>query len=103
LCGCDAASQAPGKGEFDRLIGGLGADRFILGDSDRPYYLGNGMSDLAIITDFERGDSIVVYGSDSDYSLTPDDGGIDITYQGDRIAFVPNVSELNLSTDFTFV
>ncbi|NJL42356.1 MAG: hypothetical protein HC935_01000 [Pseudanabaena sp. SU_2_4] len=47
-----------GVGEIDRLTGSTGNDRFVLGDATKTYYLGNGMSDYALITDFGVGDAI---------------------------------------------
>ncbi len=47
-----------GLGEIDRLTGSTGNDRFVLGDVTKTYYLGNGMSDYALITDFGVGDVI---------------------------------------------
>jgi Ca2+-binding RTX toxin-like protein len=57
LNGVDA-STGFGQNEIDRLTGGTGSDRFVLGDSARTYYLGNGRSDYAIVTDFASGDVI---------------------------------------------
>ncbi len=53
-----------GQGEIDRLTGGTGSDRFILGDSNRTYYLGGGISDFALITDFGAGDVIQTHTGD---------------------------------------
>jgi Ca2+-binding RTX toxin-like protein len=53
-----------GVNEIDRMTGSAGSDRFILGDVNRTYYRGNGMSDYALITDFGTGDVIQKYGSD---------------------------------------
>ncbi|WP_019500310.1 beta strand repeat-containing protein [Pseudanabaena sp. PCC 6802] len=63
LTGVDPASGF-GIGEIDRLTGNSGSDRFILGDSTRTYYLGNGISDYALITDFGAGDLIQVRASE---------------------------------------
>ena len=48
-----------GYNSFDTLTGGAGADRFLLGDTVRPYYLGAGYAE---ITDFNsaQGDEIFV-------------------------------------------
>jgi Ca2+-binding RTX toxin-like protein len=53
-----------GLNEIDRLTGNSGSDRFILGDSSRTYYLGNGISDYAIVTDFGAGDVIQIRASE---------------------------------------
>ncbi|NJL43682.1 MAG: hypothetical protein HC935_11240 [Pseudanabaena sp. SU_2_4] len=57
LLGVDPLNGA-GTREIDRLTGGAGSDRFILGDTSSTYYLGGGISDYAIITDFGVGDAI---------------------------------------------
>lgn len=60
----------------DTLIGGGGADTFVLGDSTRVFYTQKGNKDYAVITDFTpRGfnfnelDTIQLKGSISDYNL----------------------------------
>jgi hypothetical protein len=58
-------STTGGVGEIDRLTGSTGNDRFVLGDATQTYYLGNGMSDYALITDFGIGDVLQKYGSDT--------------------------------------
>jgi Ca2+-binding RTX toxin-like protein len=57
LIGVDSLNGA-GTGEVDRLTGGEGSDRFLLADSNNTYYLGNGISDYALITDFGATDTI---------------------------------------------
>jgi Ca2+-binding RTX toxin-like protein len=47
------------------LTGSTGSDRFVLGDATKTYYLGNGMSDYALITDFGVGDVIQKSGLDN--------------------------------------
>jgi Calx-beta domain/RTX calcium-binding nonapeptide repeat (4 copies)/Metallo-peptidase family M12B Reprolysin-like len=58
-------STTGGVGEIDRLTGSTGNDRFVLGDATQTYYLGNGMSDYALITDFGTGDVLQKYGNDT--------------------------------------
>ncbi|WP_019499802.1 DUF4347 domain-containing protein [Pseudanabaena sp. PCC 6802] len=53
-----------GANEIDKLTGGTGSDRFILGDSTRTYYLGGGTTDYALITDFGVGDVIQTHNGD---------------------------------------
>lgn len=64
LLGVDPLNGA-GIAEVDMLTGGEGSDslrdayrHFVLADSNNTYYLGNGMSDYAIITDFGATDVI---------------------------------------------
>jgi Ca2+-binding RTX toxin-like protein len=57
LTGTD--STARGIGEVDILTGGGGRDRFVLGDHNGAYYVGQGNNDYAMITDFNlRQDSL---------------------------------------------
>ena len=46
--------------ERDTLIGGTGADRFVLGDANSIFYAKNGNSDYAVIADFNRGEGDVI-------------------------------------------
>ncbi|MEH2196767.1 CARDB domain-containing protein, partial [Nostoc sp.] len=45
--------------ERDDLLGGLGSDRFILGDANNTYYTRSGNSDLAAIADFRVGEDTI--------------------------------------------
>ncbi|HHP7229793.1 MAG TPA: calcium-binding protein, partial [Xenococcaceae cyanobacterium] len=102
LVGINTFVVNPGSGEFDTITGGEGADLFILGDSFEAYYLGDG---FATITDFDflEGDKFQVFGTESDYSITELDGGAEILYQGDKIAFVSNTTDVIPFLDFEFV
>jgi Ca2+-binding RTX toxin-like protein len=94
--------------EFDTLTGGLGGDRFVLGDFSGVYYLGSGH---ATITDFSlaQGDVIQIKGKFADgYSLgvgnwggaaTQDTG---IWFQGNLIGVVQDQNITNLSRDQVF-
>ncbi|WP_179069219.1 M10 family metallopeptidase C-terminal domain-containing protein [Nostoc sp. C052] len=46
--------------ERDDLLGGLGSDRFILGDANNTYYALSGSSDLAAIADFRLGEDTII-------------------------------------------
>ncbi|MEH1938437.1 MAG: DVUA0089 family protein [Nostoc sp.] len=65
----------PGLGETDTLTGGIGRDRFVLGDAKNVYYddkntTNAGFGDLATITDFNPNeDRIELKGSPKDYRL----------------------------------
>ncbi|MEH1959268.1 MAG: DVUA0089 family protein [Nostoc sp.] len=65
----------PGLGETDILTGGVGLDRFVLGDARNVYYddkntTNAGFGDLATITDFNPNeDQIELKGSQKDYRL----------------------------------
>ena len=88
--------------EYDYLIGGAGADTFILGNASSAFYQEVG---YAIIADFDsvEGDKLQVFGSAADYSLSEFSGGTDIYYQDDLIGYVANTANITLENDFTFV
>ncbi|MGL5836601.1 MAG: calcium-binding protein [Waterburya sp.] len=56
LSGTD--SSVRGLGELDTLQGGIGTDRFVLGDRSGAFYATQGNGDFAKINDFEAGDQI---------------------------------------------
>lgn len=105
LTGVDPNSQQPGLGEFDQMSGGLGSDRFILGDVTQTYYLGQGDLDHAAIFDFslQDNDIIQLHGEAADYSLQDftegSVSGVAIAQQstGDLIGSVVDVSTAELS------
>ncbi|NBD31556.1 MAG: hypothetical protein GVY17_00920, partial [Cyanobacteria bacterium] len=101
LIGIENDIVSGGTVEFDTLTGGSGADTFVLGDALGPFYQGNG---YATITDFDwaEGDKFQVFGSDSDYTLTPFGAGMDINYQGDLIGYVENTTDVLIPEDFIF-
>jgi Ca2+-binding RTX toxin-like protein len=67
LTGTD--STARGVGEVDTLTGSGGRDKFILGDRNGAYYLGNAANDYALITDFNLAQDSIDIGSLKDYSF----------------------------------
>jgi len=74
LTGVNPNSTTPGRSEVDTLTGGLGSDRFILGDVNWVGYDdGNtssaGTTDYALITDFTVDDVIQLKGASGNYSL----------------------------------
>ncbi|MEM9271904.1 MAG: hypothetical protein AAGA80_02910 [Cyanobacteria bacterium P01_F01_bin.143] len=88
--------------EIDRLTGGSGADKFVLGDSVEAYYQGDS---FAKITDFDsaEGDKLVAFGAVEDYTVSEFEGGTNVAYQGDLVAFVVNTTDVDLYSDFNFV
>lgn len=88
-------------GEFDLLIGGGGADLFVLGDAGGSYYLGNGYATIADFSASQQ-DAIQVFGSLSNYSLSFQNsiGGslLDtLIYKGnDLIGVVQDTTNVNL-------
>jgi Ca2+-binding RTX toxin-like protein len=73
VTGVPNGSAARGRGSLDRLTGGGGADIFLLGDAQGPYYVdgtsGLGSTDLALITDFTSDDRIQLHGASGTYRL----------------------------------
>ncbi|NEO91054.1 MAG: hypothetical protein F6K56_12720 [Moorea sp. SIO3G5] len=59
IVGVNPSSNNPGINEIDSLTGGAGADTFVIGNSNNPYYVGGGgpagLNDYALITDFQSG------------------------------------------------
>lgn len=81
IAGVDPSAVDPGQDEIDVLIGGAGADVFILGDADGAYYddgtSGSGLSDYGYIWDFVTSlDVIQLYGSAADYVLSQNLSGL---------------------------
>jgi VCBS repeat-containing protein len=94
----------PGAGEVDTLTGGAGADTFGLGDRSKPFYLGGGGTDAAIITDFNpaEGDILELNGFPSDYALVFEDTdkiAVDIYYKN-ALGGTDLIAVLNGLTDF---
>jgi hypothetical protein len=122
ITGVPTASSLRGRGTVDRLTGGGGNDQFLLADRTGSYYNDgdpstDGSTDIAVITDFNAGDSIRLFGSASLYQLSlgvyggsaglwirilPTGGGV-----SERIGFVQSatLSSLNLSSasQFTYL
>lgn len=73
LTGIPTSSSLRGRNSFDVLTGSSGADLFMLGDQFGPYYNDGtpalGTPDMALITDFQPGDRIQLFGNSSLYSL----------------------------------
>lgn len=96
LVGVDLKASMPGTFEVDELLGNGGEDTFVLGDRHNFFYLGHGISDMAIIKDFgnqKDQDWIQLkWGGGSNgfkhYSLDQDGNDTKISFQGDLIAVV---------------
>ncbi|MEO0870058.1 MAG: choice-of-anchor Q domain-containing protein, partial [Cyanobacteria bacterium J06642_11] len=85
IIGVHSSAKTPGKREKDTMIGGGGADTFVLGDASKIYYVdgkssSSGTSDYALIKDFSlgQGDRIQLFGNARDYSLSSVSNGIGI-------------------------
>ncbi len=115
----DTLDAAPGIGEFDVLIGGEGADQFILGQAGQVFYSDGdaqttGDGDYALIWDLDKSvDQIHLAGASSDYRLdvapsgTEDGVGIFLIESGgadELIGIVHNEDVQTLAlTDSVFV
>jgi regulation of enolase protein 1 (concanavalin A-like superfamily) len=82
LAAVDAAAPSPGRGEIDVFVGHEGSDVFVFGDEFAPYYDdgiagSSGQLDYGFIWDFVSGaDMVQLHGSENDYLLTVDQGGL---------------------------
>ncbi|MDJ0554022.1 MAG: CAP domain-containing protein [Microcoleaceae cyanobacterium MO_207.B10] len=113
------SNPQPGNGEIDTLIGGAGADRFILGHqwgsfvpSIGVYYDDQGNNDYALIKTFNsaEGDNIELYNQASDYTLQENVAGLPAgtaiysNSGSELIAVVDGVTGMDLtSSEFSFV
>ncbi|AOW99113.1 hypothetical protein BJP34_06295 [Moorena producens PAL-8-15-08-1] len=71
IVGVDPNSKKPGVNEIDVLTGGAGADKFVIGDSKNPYYVGRGgflgLNDYALVKDFQSGTDKIQLHKGSNY------------------------------------
>lgn len=111
----------PGLGEQGVLVGGQGADKFVLGNASKVFYNDGdpstaGKMDFALIKDFKlsQGDVIQLHGEASDYRLgnspvgNSEDTAIFLKSSGqdELVGSIQNGKKLNLSLDsaaFDFV
>ena len=110
LIGVNPDGPNPGEGEIDILDGGRRPDTLVLGDSDKAYYVGQGLRDYAIIRGFRNQDTIQLneefdYELDNTLTLGTEPGtGIFLEGTEEMIAFVEDVTDLSLDSDvFDFV
>ena len=92
--------------EKDVLVGGAGADKFILGDANQAYYATAGYQDYAVIKDFDSSslDKIQLYGAAVDYQQQQQGNDIFLSRSGDLVAILENTNSANLSdTAFEYV
>ncbi len=106
----DVIPTSTGAEEVDILIGGTGADAFILGtgisfanSTIQPFYVGNGNEDYALIRNFERGkDVIQLGGNPEEYTFQASDGNLNIFRNpGDLVGIIEGVTSLNVTNTFT--
>ena len=125
LLAVDPASENPGLGEVDILVGDrdifdlfsvdgilpveenprLWQDTFIVGDRQQPYYLGEGDDDYASILDFDPElDILQLHGTAANYQLQEISGSTLIYWQQDTetdlVASLSEVSGLSLDQDY---
>jgi Ca2+-binding RTX toxin-like protein len=99
-----SAGFNPGSGEIDWLTGGVGADTFVVGNRFSTFYVGQGFSDAAIITDFNplEGDILQLSGSASDYQVAVDpiNQMTGVYYRGDLVTVLQNTTSLDLNAAY---
>jgi len=99
---------------IDKLSGGEGADRFVLGNNGGNYYTKGGKRDYALIRDFNwgAGDKIQVEGTQRDFTLGQGNYGgkrnqldTEILYKGELIGVLQDIrsADILLSQDFAFL
>ncbi|NEQ49967.1 MAG: hypothetical protein F6K11_07525 [Leptolyngbya sp. SIO3F4] len=87
---------AVGSFEQDKLTGGSGSDTFILGDSKKIYYQGNGNHDYALITDFNSAEDLVVlHGIVNEYTQQQQGNDTYLYANSDLVAVFKDVNNLN--------
>ena len=111
LIGSNPTANNPDREQIDILVGDLPllpspsprrwSNKFNLGDWQQPYYANNGLSDYALLTDFNpENDIIQLHGSPKNYQLVESAAGTEILWQQgdttDRIGFLPAASDLSL-------
>ncbi len=97
-----------GRAEIDRLAGGTGADRFVLGTREGVFYRGEGNRDYALILDFNSSEDVIqLSGSKSNYSLGSAPSGLPsgtalFNNQGgsDLIAIIQGSGGLSLNASY---
>jgi len=109
LTGVNPQSTTPGKGEIDAFTGGIGRDKFILGDKNWiGYDDGNttsiGDNDYALITDFNPADDIIqLNGSSNNYFIIFSGYNANLYFDkpenetDELVAIIQNNTELSLS------
>lgn len=112
LTGGNVSGLTPGVGEKDFLHGGMGSDRFILGDITWLTYDDNdtttdGSNDYATIADFNPTEDIIqLQGSPSKYILEVSDSDTKLLINkpsgepDELIAIIQGVTDLNLKADY---
>lgn len=108
LIGTDPNAAGQARKEIDNLIGGIGADRFVLGDRNAAFYNSLGSADYAIIRDFKlsENDTIQLKGSSSDYSLRTLGNSTFVFSSSDSselVSIAKGVTLNSFSSGFTFV
>jgi Ca2+-binding RTX toxin-like protein len=98
-----------GVGEVDTLIGGSAENRFLLGTitnpgtpETKPFYVGKGDEDYAVIKNFSKGDTILLAGAPEDYTYEDVDGNLHIAYDGDLVAIAEGISYGDLEVEGLF-
>jgi Ca2+-binding RTX toxin-like protein len=99
-------SSAINNGEKDRLVGRVGSDQFVLGNSFTAFYRGS--DSFATIQDFRHsdGDKLILHGQASDYKVQVVNS-VDVTIRlasnNNLIAILENPQNFSLGADAKFV
>ncbi len=96
---------AAGYYERDIVMGGTGADRFILGDEIQIYYATRGHQDYVVIKDFYATEDVVqLHGVASDYYSNQQGSDVFLYRSGDLVAIFEGVNSIDLyGTGFEYV
>ncbi len=94
--GTDATYR--GVGEVDTLTGGGGRDKFILGDKNGAYYLGNGNNDYSTITAFDLFKDSISIGSLKNYSFALEGSNTIDLYSGKDVNTRDLIAKINITS-----
>ncbi|MFK8186094.1 MAG: NF038122 family metalloprotease [Phormidesmis sp.] len=96
-------AQARGAYERDILVGGSGADRFILGNANHAYYVENGDFDYVLIRDFNAAeDTIQLNGAVDSYTQQQQGNDTHLFKQGELVAVFENTASVDFNRGFSF-
>jgi Ca2+-binding RTX toxin-like protein len=112
----NGASKNNGANQIDVLVGGYGADLFVLGNSRASFYRASGANDYALIVDFDptNGDKVQLSGTSANYTLGAIPASVETLYPNlDGTAVFAGTQELigilygtqvtNFNSGFSFV
>jgi Ca2+-binding RTX toxin-like protein len=100
LTGAGLIANSFGRGEIDLLTGGIGSDRFVIGDANTAYYLTDGDLNYALITDFNPLEDTIQLKAGFTLASTASGlpSGTAIAQGGDLIAILAGVAASSLNS-----